>query len=381
MLSPIALFKKILNSRLNKQFHNMYRSQFKKYLKSLGFDSNPAEGESEYIKKWSVFNSTVEPYSYRLFSLFIGHRPDIIPEDIAHRYIEDVLNPIRYRSYYSDKNLFDVTFHPGTMPRTILRRIGGSSLLDNNYRLYNGEISAAISCEVNRLILKPSVDSNSGNGVELFVKNEQSRYANSKSGKILSNEYLMKYGNNWILQEAIRQSPYISQFNPTSINTLRLALYRSVKDEQIHITGAIMRIGRAGEFVDNAHAGGMFIGINPNTGELSSHTMDQYGNKSNIWNNIDFSSSHFMVPNWDKVLDFAKYIGSCNHHCRLIALDIALDVNNNPILVEYNVDAFSFWLFMFTNQHPFGNFTDEIIEHCLEHQDNDIKMRIGHYEL
>lgn len=44
------------------------------------------------------------------------------------------------------------------------------------------------------------------------------------------------FGRDFIIQECVEQSEYISQFNPSSVNTLRLSMYRSVKDNKCHIT-------------------------------------------------------------------------------------------------------------------------------------------------
>ena len=51
-------------------------------------------------------------------------------------------------------------------------------------------------------------------------------------------------------------------------------------------------------------------------------------------------------------------------HHRLFAFDISVTTEGRPILIEYNLDAFSYWLFMFTGQKPLGEYTDEIIEFC-----------------
>lgn len=75
----------------NYRLYRSYSNQFKYYLKQLSIKNVPVSGESEYLKKWSVFTPHVEPYSYRLFSHFMGTDAHIIPEDIGHTYIENVL--------------------------------------------------------------------------------------------------------------------------------------------------------------------------------------------------------------------------------------------------------------------------------------------------
>lgn len=51
-------------------------------------------------------------------------------------------------------------------------------------------------------------------------------------------------------------------------------------------------------------------------------------------------------------------------HCRFWALDITIDSVGNPILIEYNCHSFGFWVMMFVEQNPLGNYTDEVIEYC-----------------
>lgn len=120
----------------NYRLYRSYSNQFKYYLKQLSIKNVPVSGESEYLKKWSVFTPHVEPYSYRLFSHFMGTDAHIIPEDIGHTYIENVLNPLRYRDYYSDKNLYDERFISGMLPITFIRRMGDSFFVKCRLRDY-----------------------------------------------------------------------------------------------------------------------------------------------------------------------------------------------------------------------------------------------------
>lgn len=184
----------------------------------------------------------------------------------------------------------------------------------------------------------------------------------------------MRYGTDFVLQEAVQQHDDLSQFCSTSVNTIRVATYRSVKTEEVSVTATIMRIGKLGQCVDNAHAGGCFIGINPRNGKLKNYVCNQFGNKQKEWNGICFDRQEYFIPCWDKILEFAKYIGEQNPHCRLLALDLTLDKNGIPKLIEYNVNSFSYWLFMFSGQLPFGEFTDEIIEYCKVHTPSKIRL-------
>lgn len=345
-----------------KKCYEFYSSQFKRYLEIQHFDTNKAVGEEVYQKKWSVLCNRVDPYSYRFFSHYCGFTPNIVPEDIGHSIIEEMLNPKSYRRVYSDKNLFPFIVGSDNVPRTILCRINGGCLLDSAFRYADKDISFYTD-SIDRLILKPTANSSSGRGIVLFCRNNYSFVAVNE-GIILTKDYLVDYAKDFCLQEAIKQHHFMNSLCSSAVNTIRLCLYRSVKNDKPIITASILRIGKNGSIVDNAHAGGMFIGIDATTGKLGQHVMDQFGNKSETWNGIDFTNKDLFIPNWDMVLDFAKNIGRRILHHRLIALDIAIKEDGKPVLIEYNINCFSYWLFMLTNQECFGDYTDEVIEYC-----------------
>ena len=352
--------KNILRIRLCKAVY-VYRKESIGYMKRLGIKNTKVEGEDEYVNKWKQLFPLVDRPSYRLYSHYCGQTPDIVPEGISRILIEKVLDPIPYRYAYEDKNMFPLIIGKEYLPETVVARINGSVLLDSNYRpLTHFEEKLQ---KYDRLILKPTVSSSSGRGVLLFQKKEDGVFVSNKNEE-LTIDYLLAYGNNFVLQKALIQHPDLSRFNPDSINTIRIATYRSVKDEKVHLLSSIIRIGKNGQFVDNAHAGGRFVGVNVENGKLGSYTCDQYGERVNTWNDVDFSNNEFYIPSWDKIVSFAQMIGEKVTHHRLLAMDISVDENGRPWLVEYNLEGFSQWLFEFTGQKPFGNYTDEIIAYC-----------------
>lgn len=215
---------------------------------------------------------------------------------------------------------------------------------------------------VDRLILKPSAGTSSGVGVMLFRRRGDIFVGND--GSILDSGYLTAYGDDFVLQEAVVQHEDLAVFNPDSVNTLRLVAYRSVVDERVHVLSALIRIGTRGAFVDNAHAGGKFAGIDPATGRLNDYVCDQHGRRETQFNGIDFKASTFVIPHWDKVVAAAEDIcGRLLHH-RYISLDLTVDSEGQPRLIEFNVSWTGFWASMFSGQTPLGDKADEIIEYC-----------------
>lgn len=346
----------------HRRLYKVYSEQNKHRLELQHFENKKAEGEDAYLQKWGVLSSKVEPYSYRFFSHYCGPTPNIVPEDIGHTCIEEVLNPLALRPVYSDKNLFPKIFGEENVPRTIVCRINGSQLLDAEYKIAEKELSEYIG-EANSLILKPTVDSSSGRGIVKFIK-KGDVYVSTDGETVLSKAFLESYRKDFCLQEAVEQHDFMNKLCPTAVNTIRLCLYRSVKDEKPRVTASTLRIGKNGAIIDNACAGGKFTGVNVKTGELGKFVMDKYGNKENVYNEIDFSQGAFVVPNWKEVIAFAEYVGTKILHHRLIALDIALNKEGKPVLIEFNIEWFGFWIYEYMNQEVFGEYTDEIIEYC-----------------
>lgn len=126
---------------------------------------------------------------------------------------------------------------------------------------------------------------------------------------------------------------------------------------------AVVRVGKNGAFVDNAHSGGMFARIDVNNGEIGKAVFDQYGNNKSEWNGLDYNEERF-VPHWPDIKEFVCDISKKILHHRLVAMDVTVTQENKPLLIEYNLHSFSYWLFMMTNQKPLGEYTDEIIEYC-----------------
>lgn len=341
-------------------------------MRKNGIANKKANGEKEWIEKWSQFGLKAKPTQYRVFSHYIGNEINIVPEDICHNFIETILNPPRFRGYYADKNVFDELFPAGYLPRTLLRKINGS-YYDKEYhplQMTDQKLFQILNeSGIDKIVIKPSVEGMSGRNIHIFSRIGESsqKWKDEKTDDLLELAYLENnYNSNIIIQEAVQQSDYISQFNPTSVNTLRISLYRSVSDNKCHITGAIMRIGEKGSVVDNAHAGGCYIGIHSD-GTLCHEVYDQYGQKRSFFNDIDFTKD-YHYPNWQEVTDFAKSVGHYVLHHRLLALDIVLDKNNKPHLIEFNIEGFSPWIFQYTTGSAFGNYTDEILEYCKSRQ-------------
>ena len=355
-----SLYGPLYQYAIRRNCHQVYNKRIK--INNLDIKSH-IEGEEDYVNKWKALDKKMSPFYFRFFSHYIGLNPNIVPEETSHIYTEPILNPLQYRAWYEDKNNYDILFQSGEFPKTILRSIRGV-LHDSEYKpiLLSNRSLFDICSKYNKIVVKPTVNSSSGKDILLFFKKGK-QIVLYNGGVELSLEFLtQRYCGDFIIQECIEQSDFLNQFNSTSVNTLRVHTYRSVVTNKIIVTNRILRIGKEGSCVDNAHAGGMSIGIKD--GKLNKIGYNQWGQPINKFNNIDFNNAEYVVPNLDVVDNFCKKIASRIYHHRSLALDIALGSNNEPILIEYNLSGFGSWVFQFNCGPAYGDYADEIIEYC-----------------
>ncbi len=360
------LIKKILlyiHYRNNRRLFELY---FKQIIKTNKIDNSYNSGLArKWSKRWGIFGMKPTLLGWKAFSSYMNDNLDFVPNEIARNFIEPILNPDEYKSFYNDKNSLDLIFDNGWLPKTYLRSMNGK-LYDGNYESLRREDFTDLFVGVDSVVVKPSKE-NGGEGVKLFKRKGENLTDNEDN--ILSLSYLENsYKTNFLIQECLLQNEYMAQFNPTSINTLRIATYRDVKTGEINIIGALVRIGGKGSFVDNASAGGAFVSVDEN-GQLGKWVCNKYGQKSKKHNDIDFEKSEFIIPNWNSIKIFVINVAKRMPHMNLIANDIAIDINGNPRLVEVNSGKFCYWLYQLNGKVVFGKYTDDLLEYCKNEKD------------
>lgn len=303
------------------------------------------------------------PMAYRLYSSFTGPNPNIVSQTAANR-INTILNPARYDGYLADKNNFDKLFAPGILPVTIIRKIGGQAYTPAYEPIDRKSITDdyidQITAGFDRIISKPSIDSDSGHGIELFTRID-GRLTN-KAGQPFNAACFDSLGEDIIIQEALMQSDFMARFNPTSVNTIRIATYRSVRNNDVHLLSAVIRMGSAGKFIDNLHGGGKMVRI-CNDNYLADHCVDQYGTRYTTHNGVDFSD-RIEFPEFDRVKELVTRLSLELVDTRLIQWDIMIDRQGNPRVIEFNIGGFSMWIAQMTGTPAYGDYTDEIIEYA-----------------
>lgn len=358
------IIRKLLLSIRYRRNRVMFDNYFKRIISSNpSVSSNPDDLQQKkaWKRKWSVFGYEPLDSCWEAFRSSMNGDINLVPNDIARNFFEPILTPEAYQPFYNDKNSLGLVIDERFLPRTYFRCIN-NKFFDGSYHPVQGDTFMNLFDGVDKLVVKPAKDMG-GRGVSLYIRKDNEFY--DSEGKLLTLDRLHKlYKTDFLIQECLKQSEFMSQFNETSVNTLRIATYRNVKTGEIEILGAVLRIGGKGSFVDNACSGGSFVYVNED-GTLGKFACNEHGVKRNIYNDIDFSAETFTIPDYDKIKTFVKESACRMPHMSLFANDVAICADGNPRLIEVNTIMFSYWLYQFNGKPVFGEFTDELLEFCL----------------
>lgn len=135
--------------------------------------------------------------------------------------------------------------------------------------------------------------------------------------------------------EALIKQGELSKLHKESVNTVRIS---TAVDENNtpHIVASSIRCGRGGNFVDNAHSGGLFCGIDVESGIIISEGID----KTNAHymchpdTGVQFLGMH--IPQWDELKKIAIKAASVIPGLRYIGWDWVLCEDGHWELLEGN---------------------------------------------
>lgn len=326
---------------------NDYKNLFKPFNKKPSID----------FLKCMVHISGIKSYQY-------------IPEDIHYNFIEPVLNSRPFALAYNDKNLFEnlLPQFKHLFPEVVLRGINGV-IYDAGYNhIGNDTVFTFLkNLQIGKdFIVKPGTETGGGSNV-IVVEKTPYGFNEKKDGLQFDTETFFdflktSYKGNFLVQKKILQSKFFSEFNESSLNTVRLYTYRSVKDEAINPLHAYLRFGNPNSFVDSSSQGGRTCGIFLN-GKLNDFALGRFGEKHT---NLEVLEKHkgSLVPKFHEMIQYAKEIAPFFKYHRLLGFDFSVDNCENVRLLEVN-NLYIGVINQQMNTGPlFNEYTDEIIDFC-----------------
>jgi hypothetical protein len=342
------------------------KNKIRKILKSLHpLKQLSADNLAEHKNIWRSLGSKSNIKWYKVYASINGiDSPEYISEIDYYNKVELILNNRAFSEAYCDKNSYHRYIDCTILPDIYLRNIHGV-YYTSNYTVINGfdSVDDYIPGRYDKFIVKSAVDSGGGKGVELFRKIDN-HYMNSK-GIILTKNYLEKtFRRNFIIQEYINQHEYFYNLNASSVNTIRVLTYRSVKSNEIILLQSVLRVGQPGAIVDNQASGGIACGIN-SKGELNHFAINKSGAIFHEINGLPISEIP-PVYKYEELAEYAIDIASKNYYHRLIGFDFCVDYNGKIKLIELNNRNNEINFYQMNNGPLFREYTSEVIKFCSE---------------
>ena len=297
-------------------------------------------------------------FMHRHFTAFTGHfDPYYFPELLYIPEFEYFMNfRMHYAETVADKNLLPLLAKAAgvRMPRTICSAVNGLVQNAQKQIISLREAAAQVS---GPCFLKPSIDSCSGQGC-LCANIEHPGGVDTLTGRPIE-DILASAGQNWVLQEQVVCHESIRKIYPHSVNTFRVMTY-IWRGEICHVP-SIMRIGQGGGFLDNAHAGGVFIAIDDD-GSLHDTAFTEFRSECKKHPDTGGVFKDIRLEGFPKVLSTAIDMHRYLPQVGCINWDFTLDEQGEPLLIEANTAGGGIWIFQMAHGcGPFGERTPEIL--------------------
>lgn len=250
-----------------------------------------------------------------------------VPESLFYTSIEPTLNNLDFALPLMDKNLLETLFKSFKQPTTIVKNSNGYYFSNN---LLVDESKAQESClEIEKFVIKPTLDTGGGRNVQLFEINKNDLSKNEEKIKFLFNEYR----HDFIVQELVYQHKTLQKLNRSSLNTFRIITF--LKGTDVIVLSTIIRMGGNGSFTDNGTTGGISCGVDMDGG------LNKFGFRLN-GEKVEHSSegvlfSEIKFPYFEKVLNTVKKLHCQVPHFKLVSWDLTVDEFEDVILIEFNV--------------------------------------------
>ena len=181
-------------------------------------------------------------------------------------------------------------------------------------------------CENKSEIIAKPINGEKGRGVhKLNVRNDREIAAAWE--ECLNNKFLV--------EEVIQQDERIASFHPQSINTIRIATAIDKKGIP-HIMASVIRVGAGGSVTDNASAGGLFAGVDVDTGIIISKGVDLKARPFLLHPTTNVPFLGFQIPKWDELIKVALEVATVVPEMRYIGWDWVLTKDGKWELLEGN---------------------------------------------
>ncbi len=306
------MYQKKIKLRLSNKNLPKLNSNEKKKISKLFLSYNIKNIKTDWHEYYSALNKTFsEKY---------------VPEDFFYSKLEPLLNDRSKVSVIADKNLLSKLFPNIEQPKTIVKNINGI-YLSNDDRVISFKSAIETISKHSAFIIKPSIDSGGGKNVVLFSQESDGQPEKEEIDKVL-----IKFKQDFIVQEVLTQHANLKKLNPSSINSIRVMSF--LNDKTVKVLSSFVRMGKKDSFADNVSKGGLCCGIDEG-GKLSKMAWNLHFDQfSDNGNEIEFDS--IKIPYYQEIVQKVRELHQMIPYFRIVSWDISVDSFNNIVLIELN---------------------------------------------
>jgi len=245
--------------------------------------------------------------------------------DLYYMYVLPCLNRRDMQRAYADKNAYTELFAGIKQPECIVKNTNG--FFRDTYGAHiSTDVAMSLCIGVEECIIKPTVETGDGVGVEKFDGSSKQRIDSQFS----------KYESDFVVQKCVRQHEKMASLNTSSLNSMRLMTYRALDGSINFLSGkTFLRVGGKGSCKDNVSAGGGMMHVDDD-GKVSD-TVVRYKSMELQSLKYDYGVEDFYVPNFADAVSLVLKLHEKMWYCDFCGWDIAIGEDGTPIFVEVNV--------------------------------------------
>lgn len=138
----------------------------------------------------------------------------------------------------------------------------------------------------------------------------------------------------YLAEQFIQSDERLARFHPESLNTIRVITFRN--GERFEVFGCGLRVGNRGLHVDNAHGGGIFCEMDPETGVIITDGLDEHGNYYECHPMTGARFKGEQIPCWREIVDLCRRASMTLPCLKVVGWDVAILPGGKLELIEGN---------------------------------------------
>lgn len=335
----------IQKNRLMKWLDNRHRSRITKGTK---LDRQQSKNVREFWDRYCKIRFYGHEFYLEKTGLF---DPRYIPDSVYFCIIDRFLNNHDAVKWIDNKCYYPRIFCGCKMPEIIAYRLNGF-WYNRMGRGENQDIIIKTVLSEKSCFIKKATDSYGGKGVLFFDSQKQNKEDFF--------ELINSISNDIVIQKPLRQSSIMAKLNPSSVNTIRLiTLLR--KDGTVKPYSTIVRMGVGGSKIDNASAGGITCGVKDD-GRLKPVAYNVKGECFKEHPDTHQKFDEIVIPCFEKCKQLVINLHPQVPHFRLVSWDVAINEDDEPVLIEANLCDGELDFHQLNNGPVFKEDTNEILD-------------------